>query len=111
VQPPTAKLFAADDSQAVRLPAEFRFEGSTEVYIRRCPSTGDVILSTRPPVDWGAFMQLRQQLAPVPKDFLADREQGQEPRDIFKDWKECRSTWLDTSAASEAMRGHPEFIR
>ncbi|WP_218508807.1 antitoxin [Variovorax sp. dw_308] len=83
-----AKLFATGGSQAVRLPAEFRFEGSTEVYIRRDESTGDVILSTRSPVDWRAFMQLRQQLGPIPKDFLADREQGQEQRDPFKDWKE-----------------------
>jgi antitoxin VapB len=30
----------------VRLPAEFRFEGD-EVYIRRDPQTGDVILSAR----------------------------------------------------------------
>jgi antitoxin VapB len=32
---------------AVRLPAEYRFEG-TEVFIRRDPRTGDVILSRRP---------------------------------------------------------------
>ena len=43
----TAKLFLNGRSQAVRLPAEFRFDGS-EVFIRRDPSTGDVILSRRP---------------------------------------------------------------
>jgi antitoxin VapB len=85
---PTAKLFATGGSQAVRLPAEFRFEGSTEVYIRRDESTGDVILSTRSPVDWGAFMQIRQQLGPVPRDFLAERDQSQEQRDPFEGWKE-----------------------
>jgi len=42
----TAKLFECGRSQAVRLPAEFRFEGK-EVLIRRDPSTGDVILSPR----------------------------------------------------------------
>lgn len=42
----TAKLFKNGRSQAVRLPAEFRFEGD-EVYIRRDPDTGDVILSAR----------------------------------------------------------------
>ena len=36
----TAKLFKNGRSQAVRLPAEFRFEG-TEVNIRRDPETGD----------------------------------------------------------------------
>lgn len=40
----TAKLFRNGRSQAVRLPAEFRFEG-TEVNIRRDPGTGDIILS------------------------------------------------------------------
>lgn len=41
-----AKLFRNGRSQAVRLPREFRFEG-TEVNIRRDPKTGDVILSPR----------------------------------------------------------------
>ena len=43
----TAKLFITGRSQAVRLPLEYRFEG-TEVYIRRDPATGDVVLSRRP---------------------------------------------------------------
>jgi antitoxin VapB len=85
----TAKLFATGGSQAVRLPAEFRFEGHAEVYIRRDESTGDVILSTRSAVDWSSFMRLREQLGgPVGKDFLADREQGKEQRDPFEGWKE-----------------------
>ena len=88
MEQPTAKLFATGGSQAVRLPAEFRFENTTEVYIRRDESTGDVILSTRSPVDWGAFIQLREELGPVPEDFLADRGQGTEQRDPFEDWKE-----------------------
>ena len=36
---PTAKLFRNGRSQAVRLPVDFRFEGS-EVYVRRDPATG-----------------------------------------------------------------------
>ena len=88
MQQPTAKLFATGGSQAVRLPAEFRFEGTSEVYIRRDENTGDIILSKRSPVDWQAFMQLREQLGPVPEDFLADREQGEQQRDPFADWKE-----------------------
>jgi antitoxin VapB len=40
----TAKLFKNGRSQAVRLPKEFRFEG-TEVMIRRDPATGEVRLS------------------------------------------------------------------
>src|SRR5450755_403863 len=45
--PRTAKLFTNGRSQAVRLPADLRFEG-TEVFIRQDPATGDVILSRRP---------------------------------------------------------------
>ena len=41
-----AKLFRNGRSQAVRLPKEFRFDGS-EVNIRRDPVSGDVILSPR----------------------------------------------------------------
>ena len=39
-----AKLFKNGSSQAVRLPAEFRFEGN-EVYATRDELTGDVVLS------------------------------------------------------------------
>ena len=42
----TAKLFMNGASQAVRLPAEFRFEG-TEVYATPDDQTGDVLLSAR----------------------------------------------------------------
>jgi antitoxin VapB len=42
--PQTAKLFRNGRSQAVRLPKEFRFEG-TEVEIRRDPVTGEVVLA------------------------------------------------------------------
>lgn len=52
----TAKIFTTGRSQAVRLPMEFRFECS-EVYIRRDPITGDVVLSRRPR-SWDAFFAL-----------------------------------------------------
>lgn len=42
----SAKLFTHGGSQAVRLPKEFRFEG-TEVYVRRVGS--DIVLSALPP--------------------------------------------------------------
>lgn len=50
----TAKLFKNGRSQAVRLPAAFRFEGG-RVYIRRDERTGDVILS-KYPADWQGFI-------------------------------------------------------
>ena len=47
--PKTAKLFSNGASQAVRLPQEFRFEGS-EVYIWRDERSGTVVLSQHRPV-------------------------------------------------------------
>jgi antitoxin VapB len=67
----TAKLFRNGRSQAVRLPSEYRFEGS-EVYVRRDPSTGDVILSRRPE-SWEDFFELMKNIE-VPSDFLAKRD-------------------------------------
>ena len=66
----TAKLFRNGRSQAVRLPAEYRFEGS-EVFIRRDPASGDVILSRRPE-SWAEFFELMKTID-VPEDFLVDR--------------------------------------
>ena len=68
--PQTAKLFRNGRSQAVRLPAEFRFPGS-EVFVRRDPATGDVILSRRPD-SWQDFFDLVDSLD-IPEDFLSDR--------------------------------------
>ncbi len=65
----TAKLFKNGRSQAVRLPAEFRFEGD-EVLIRRDPETGDIILSPRNKTfeDW---VTLRDRLLPrIPQEDL-----------------------------------------
>jgi antitoxin VapB len=68
--PRTAKLFLNGRSQAVRLPADYRFHGS-QVYVRRDPATGDVILSRRPE-SWQDFFELMKTIE-VPEDFLADR--------------------------------------
>lgn len=70
--PKTAKLFMNGRSQAVRLPAEFRFEG-TEVSIRRDAKTGNVILSPKPQRtgSWDKFFEARAKLRPedVPDGF------------------------------------------
>ena len=50
----TAKLFVTGRSQAVRLPRDYRFEGD-EVFIRRDPVSGDVVLS-RKPESWDGFL-------------------------------------------------------
>ena len=70
----TAKLFTNGRSQAVRLPATFRFD-CEEVYIRQDPETGDVILSKKPG-SWDDFFKLAD-AAGIPADFMADR--GNEP--------------------------------
>ncbi len=65
-----AKLFRNGRSQAVRLPREFRFEGS-EVNIRRDPESGNVILSRRYQScqDW--FERLDQLKS---EDFMSERK-------------------------------------
>jgi antitoxin VapB len=82
-----AKLFMNGRSQAVRLPAAFRFDAS-EVYIRKDPVSGDVILSSRPPTWNGFFAALDS--AEVPDEFLSDKERNQEvsDRDPFAGWSE-----------------------
>lgn len=67
-----AKLFKNGGSQAVRLPAEFRFEGD-EVYVIRDDVTGDILLSGRPGVKaWADFFGLVHAVGPS-DDFMVDR--------------------------------------
>jgi len=80
----TAKLFKNGASQAVRLPAEFRFS-SEEVYIRRDESTGDVILSESPGTEiWDDFFN-RMRKIEVPSEFMRRRPLNKPPkvRNIF----------------------------
>ncbi len=83
----TAKLFTDGRSRAVRLPAAYRFE-ETEVFIRRDPISGDVILS-RKPASWDGFFAALERAEPIP-DFLgeADRNEGTHDRDPFAGWSE-----------------------
>jgi antitoxin VapB len=82
----TVKLFKNGRSQAVRLPAEFRFEGK-EVFIRRDEKTGDVILSRRPE-SWDEFFRLRDEAMRVDprafEEFLAERkDEAPQKRELF----------------------------
>lgn len=56
----TARIFRHGGSQAVRLPAEFRFDTS-EVYVWRDDLSGNVVLSTHP-LSWAHFLKLREQV-------------------------------------------------
>jgi antitoxin VapB len=82
-----AKLFVNGGSQAVRLPAEFRFSNTDEVYVRRDTVTGDIVLSTkRPSRSWAGFFALRDRVNP-PDDALSERPLNTplKPRVLFDD--------------------------
>jgi len=71
----TAKLFRNGASQAVRLPAEFRFEGS-EVYIWRDERHGTVVLSPRPRSTWDQLLAAQSRLTDEDRaGLLHDRQQ------------------------------------
>ncbi len=82
-----AKLFINGRSQAVRLPAAYRFDAA-EVFIRRDPESGDVILSRKPP-NWDSFLAAVKS-SPAPEDFLneSERETAPQDRDPFEGWTE-----------------------
>lgn len=77
----TAKLFMNGRSQAVRLPVNFRFD-CDEVYIRKDPETGDVVISKKPG-SWEDYFALLETID-VPDDFMSEREQlMDQERDLF----------------------------
>jgi antitoxin VapB len=71
-----ARVFMSGRSQAVRIPAEFRFR-SPVVSIRRDAATGDVILSEGPGSWEDVFAAL--DAAGVPDDFLSPAERDMRP--------------------------------
>ncbi len=77
----TAKLFMNGRSQAVRLPVDFRFD-CDEVYIRKDPESGDVIIS-RKPGSWDDFFKLMETID-VPEDFMDERDNEiPQERDLY----------------------------
>lgn len=81
-----ARLFTHGGSQAVRLPAEFRFTDVDAVFVRR-NAAGEVVLSRQAPRPYAEFMAERDALGPLPDAFLlpAERSQHRETRDPFSD--------------------------
>ena len=68
----TARIFNNGNSQAVRLPKQFRIDAS-EVFIRKDAGTGDIVLSTRPAEGgWAEFFALRDKTR-LPADFMSER--------------------------------------
>jgi len=74
----TAKLFQNGQSQAVRLPKEFRFEGD-EVFIKR---SGNVVMLIPTAHSWDALLGSLDKFTP---DFMPERNQPnqQEREDVF----------------------------
>ncbi|MCP4674314.1 MAG: AbrB/MazE/SpoVT family DNA-binding domain-containing protein [Deltaproteobacteria bacterium] len=66
----TAKLFKNGQSQAVRLPKEFRFKGN-KVYIRRLGP--NVVLIPEDIDPWKAMFESTSKFTP---DYMEEREQG-----------------------------------
>jgi antitoxin VapB len=52
----TAKLFRNGRSQAVRLPARFRFEGIDEVFVSKA---GDKVVLSPKPASWDDFFDAK----------------------------------------------------
>ncbi len=73
-----AKIFMNGRSQAVRLPARYRFD-CEEVFIKEDPETGDIILSKRPH-NWDGFFEMAEHIE-VPDDFLSEREGNESPQE------------------------------
>ena len=70
--------FDIEGDQAVELPESCRFEGD-EVWIRKDPATGDVILSSRPS-DWSGLFELYAS-DDVPEDFMGEADRDRRPHD------------------------------
>ena len=86
-----AKLFTNGRSQAVRLPAAFRFN-TQEVFIHKDAKTGDIVLS-RKPASWDEFLAVVGSVnanVEIPADFLnaKEREQAIPDADPFAGWRE-----------------------
>lgn len=66
------RVFNNGNSQAVRLPKEFRMD-THEVFIRRDSASGDLVLSRRPAQGgWAGFFALRARTR-LAGEFLAER--------------------------------------
>jgi antitoxin VapB len=76
-----ARVFMSGRSQHVTIPAEFRF-ATEEVFVRRDPRSGDLILSPAPR-NWKQIFAALD-AAGFPEDFMEKRNQGEpEQRELL----------------------------
>ncbi len=101
----TAKIFSSDHGQALRLPLEFHFD-LPEVFIRRDPATGDVVLS-RKPTDWQGLREVVTQNKD--DDSPPERRQTQTRRDPFEGSQLCRWDAKRSMQLNSYLNIHPKF--
>ncbi len=70
---PTARIFRSGNSQAVRLPKQFRFRGQEVEIFRR----GDEVVLREKIRDMGRAFEI---LAELPEDFMADGRNDSPPQ-------------------------------
>jgi antitoxin VapB len=85
--PKTAKLFKNGRSQAVRLPKEFRFEG-TEVAIRQNPATGEVVIAPLVPQPGLSFDEWFALYDAIPDDASEEEFAKLPPRPKNLTWEQ-----------------------
>ncbi len=75
----TAKLFMNGNSQAVRLPKEFRFSNTDEVFIKK---VGDTLVLSAKKAGWDDFFNSLDEFS---DDFMSERNQPklQEREELF----------------------------
>ena len=73
----TAKLFKNGQSQAIRLPKEFRFEGASEVWIKKVDDTV-IIMGKKSDEIWKKMFESLENFS---DDFLQERMQPDQKRE------------------------------
>lgn len=75
------KVFKNGASQAVRLPADFRFD-QTEIFATLDKTTGNVILSSKPQTnEWDAFFNDTVTLDDIGQTYMTERPMNHIPKD------------------------------
>lgn len=75
----TAKIFKNGQSQAVRLPKEFRFENQEEVFIKKWDD-GVILL---PKNDKNVWDHMFDSLDEFSQDYMSERVQPEQTREVF----------------------------
>ncbi len=108
--PKTAKLFKNGRSQAVRLPKEFRFEG-TEVSIRRDPANGDLVISPIAPEPTLSFDEWFALYDAIPDDASDEEYAKLPPRPKNLTWEQLQKIFARTNYPEDFFERHTTMPR